>query len=95
MMTESRQDNKTLPFIGGMLIGAAAATIFAPRKGEDVRKEMKDKAKEMKDKLENRKQEMKNKKDKLAHKAEEKVEEGQERLDKAKNSGENDRGAKS
>jgi gas vesicle protein len=91
-MTESRQENKALPFIGGMLIGAVVAAMFAPRKGEEMRMEVKNKAKEMKEKLDAKKSEMKNKKDKLANKADEKIDESQERLEQAKKSSNSNRG---
>jgi gas vesicle protein len=76
-MTESRQNNKSMLFIGGMLIGAVVAALFSPRSGEEMRKEVKDKAKDMKDKLESKKQEIKGKKDQAVDVAEDNLREAQ------------------
>ena len=83
-MTEARQDNRSMLFVGGILIGAVTAALLTPRNGQEVRKEVKEKAMSMKDKLDNKKDEIENKKNEMANKTEDKLNETQSRLQKAR-----------
>jgi gas vesicle protein len=83
-MTETKQDSRSMLFVGGLMIGALAAALFTPRNGQQMRKEMKEKAMNMRDKIDNKKDELDNKKDEAANKADDKINDVQTKLQRAR-----------